>query len=213
MKIALVCDMDPSRPSEAPAPRRAPGRPRDPEVEKRLKRAALEVLARHGISGVSLEKICEQAGAPRATFYRRWATPMQAVGEAFNEAFHMADLPDTGDIVADLIAFTKHTMALYNDPVLGPCMSFLIAECRVRPELHASHGEAFLHRRAHNRQVVERAIARGHLDGGVSPDLVIDVLSGLAMNHQATRRPLSDEMLELVIRRLLALPADPPAQR
>ncbi|MBI1686925.1 TetR/AcrR family transcriptional regulator [Caulobacter hibisci] len=195
----------PAPPADTPAPRRGPGRPRDPGVEKRLKRAALEVLAQHGMSGLTLEKICDKAGAPRATFYRRWATPMQAVGEAFNEAFHFAELPDTGDIVSDLVALGQAMIDLYNDPVVGPCMSFLIAESRVRPELFEDHGDDFLRRRAYNRQVVERAVARGEIPAHTDADLVIDTISGLALNNQATRRPLTPEMLEFVVRRLLSL--------
>jgi AcrR family transcriptional regulator len=201
-------DFEPGPPpetlSEPPAKRRGPGRPRDPEVERRLKRASLEVLAQHGMSGLTLEKICDKAGAPRATFYRRWATPMQAVGEAFNEAFLFETLPDTGDVVGDLVALGQAMINLYNDPVVGPCMSFLIAESRVRPELFQNGQEDFQRRRAYNRQVVERAIARGHIAPDTDADLVIDVLSGLAMNNQATRRPLTPEMLEFVVRRLLS---------
>lgn len=202
-------DFEPGPPpetlSEPPAKRRGPGRPRDPEVERRLKRASLEVLAQHGMSGLTLEKICDKAGAPRATFYRRWATPMQAVGEAFNEAFLFESLPDTGDVVGDLVALGQAMVDLYNDPVVGPCMSFLIAESRVRPELFQNGQEDFQRRRAHNRQVVERAIARGDIAADTDADLVIDVLSGLAMNNQATRRPLTPQMLEFVVRRLLCL--------
>jgi len=195
----------PAPPADTPAPRRGPGRPRDPEVEKRLKRAALEVLAAHGMSGLTLEKICDKAGAPRATFYRRWATPMQAVGEAFNEAFLFATLPDTGDVVTDLVALGQAMIDLYNDPVVGPCMSFLIAESRVRPELFHGASDDFQRRRAYNRQVVERAVERGQIGPEIDPDLIIDVISGLAMNNQATRRPLTPEMLEFVVRRLLSL--------
>jgi AcrR family transcriptional regulator len=170
-----------------------------------MKQAALETLATHGFSGLTLEKICERARVPRATFYRRWATPMEAVGEAFNEAFHFDALPDTGDVVRDLVLFAQDMLALYNDPVLGPCMSFLIPEGRVRPDLSTRYGEDFRKRRAHNRQVVERAIARGQIGPVIDPDLVIDVLSGLAMNNYATRRPVTEDMLELIIRRLLLL--------
>jgi AcrR family transcriptional regulator len=157
------------------------------------------------MSGLTLEKICDKAGAPRATFYRRWATPMQAVGEAFNEAFLFETLPDTGDVVADLVALGQAMLDLYNDPVVGPCMSFLIAESRVRPELFQNGQEDFQRRRAYNRQVVERAIARGEIPADTDADLVIDTLSGLALNNQATRRPLTPQMLEFVVRRLLSL--------
>lgn len=170
-----------------------------------MKQAALETLATHGFSGLTLEKICERARVPRATFYRRWATPMDAVGDAFNEAFRFSDLPDTGDIVRDLVLLAQNMLTLYNDPVLGPCTSFLIPEGRVRPEIAERYVEDFKERRAYNRQVVERAIARGEIGAVIDPDLIIDVLSGLAMNNYATGRPVTEEMLELVIRRLLLL--------
>ncbi len=187
---------------EAPV-KRGPGRPRDPEVERRMKRAALEVLAEHGFSGLTLEKICERAGAPRATFYRRWATPIEAVSEAFNEAFHFQDLPDTGDVVQDLVILGQAMLTLYNDPVMGPCMSFLIAEGRVRPELVERHQDDFPRRRAYNRSVVERAVARGEIAADTDPDLIIDTISGLAMNNYATGRPVTAATLEFVVRRLL----------
>ncbi len=190
---------------QAPA-KRGPGRPRDPEVERRLKRAALETLAEHGFSGLTLERICERAGAPRATFYRRWATPIEAVAEAFDDAFHFPELPDTGDVVKDLVLLGQAILALYGDPVMGPCMSFLIAESRVRPELVDRHRHDFPRRRAYNRSVVERAMARGEIAADIDPDLIIDVISGMALNNQATGRPVTSEMLEFVVRRLLNRP-------
>lgn len=192
--------------AEATALKRGPGRPRDPEVERRLKRAALEVLAERGFSGLTLERICERAGAPRATFYRRWTSPIDAVAEAFDEAFRFEGPPDTGDVVADLVIMGQSMLRLYNDPVLGPCMSFMIAEAPVRPELVAWHQDVFPRRRAHNRAVVERATARGEVAADTDPDLVIDVLSGLAMNNHATGRPVTEAALEFVIRRLLSPP-------
>ncbi|ENZ80666.1 MULTISPECIES: TetR/AcrR family transcriptional regulator [Caulobacter] len=194
--------------TEAQAPvKRGPGRPRDPEVERRMKRAALETLAEHGFSGLTLERICERAGAPRATFYRRWATPIEAVAEAFDDAFHFPELPDTGDVVKDLVILGQAILSLYGDPVMGPCMSFLMAESRVRPELVDRHRHDFPRRRAYNRSVVERAMARGEIAADIDPDLIIDVISGLALNNQATGRPVTVEMLEFVVRRLLNKPA------
>ena len=187
--------------------KRGPGRPRDPEVERRMKRVALETLAEHGFSGLTLERICERAGAPRATFYRRWATPIEAVAEAFDDAFHFPELPDTGDVVKDLVILGQAILSLYGDPVMGPCMSFLMAESRVRPELVDRHRHDFPRRRAYNRSVVERAMARGEIAADIDPDLIIDVISGLALNNQATGRPVTVEMLEFVVRRLLNKPA------
>ena len=98
-------------------------------------------------------------------------------------------------------------LSLYGDPVMGPCMSFLMAESRVRPELVDRHRHDFPRRRAYNRSVVERAMARGEIAADIDPDLIIDVISGLALNNQATGRPVTVEMLEFVVRRLLNKPA------
>lgn len=187
------------------ASKRGPGRPRDPEVERRLRRATLEVLSERGFSGLTVDRICERAGAPRATFYRRWSDPVDAVTEAYTEAFSFQTQPDTGSVVADLVILGQTMVRLYNDPVMGSCMSFLVVEARVRPKLVAWHEKVFPIRRAHSRAIVERAMARGEISASIDPDLIIDVLSGLAMNNHATGRPVTDEALEFVVRRLLGL--------
>ena len=45
--------------------KRGAGRPRNPELEQRLKRVALEILAQYGFSGLTLEKVCAGAKVPR----------------------------------------------------------------------------------------------------------------------------------------------------
>ena len=82
--------------------KRGVGRPRDPELERRMKQVSLEVLAEHGFSGLTLEKICSRAKVSRATFYRRWTTPDTLVSEAFNERFESGILEVTGDLHRDL---------------------------------------------------------------------------------------------------------------
>ena len=64
----------------APDPaRRSRGRPRDNVLQERIKDAALTVLARHGFSGLTLERVCTEAQVPKATFYRRWDNPLACV--------------------------------------------------------------------------------------------------------------------------------------
>ena len=116
---------------------RGPGRPRDSEVERRIRAAVLQVLAENGFSGLTIEKICVRAQVPRATFYRRWANPTEAVADAFNDAVVHRALPDTGDVVEDLVHLFMGMVAQYTDPVLGACMSFIIPEARLKPDLLA----------------------------------------------------------------------------
>lgn len=182
---------------------RGPGRPRDSEVERRIRAAVLQVLAENGFSGMTIEKICARAQVPRATFYRRWANPTEAVADAFNDAVVHRSLPDTGDIVQDLVQFFMNIVAHYTDPVLGPCMSFIIPEAKLRPDLLALTQRDFLERRSHNLTIVRRGIERGQVPPSVDPNMVLDVLNGLALNVYATGRKVSAPAAEQLVRRLL----------
>lgn len=193
--------------TEAAKVRRGPGRPRDPEVERRMKQAALEVLAEHGPAGATLERICDRAGAPRATFYRRWDKPIDALIEAFNEGYVLEDLPDTGDVVRDLVLYAGRLVALYSDPLLGPCAAYLSTEAHRRPEIRARMRQDLTGRRAWNRQILERASARAAVAERIDPDLLLDVISGLAGQHAWAGRPFVAADYEQVIRRLLRLEA------
>lgn len=191
---------------QASEQRRSRGRPRDPDLEDRVKRGALEVLAREGVSGLTVDKICEHAGVSRTSFYRRWSSPLVAAAEAFNEAFDFGDLVDKGDVEAELLDFSLRARDLYRDPTLGGCVGFIVSELRIRPEAFGPLAAGFLQRRARNRQIVSRAIFRGDIAADIDPDMVIDVLHGLAINSWVTARPLDAAMLRTVIRSLLRRP-------
>lgn len=188
----------------APAARRGAGRPRNPELEQRLKRVALETLAQHGFSGLTLEKICAGAQVPRATFYRRWSTPTELVIEAFNERFEYGLLDESDDLRASLIAFSDKLIALYSDPVLGPCGSFIMNEAKLKPEAMRPAVEAQRLRRRHNYAVLERGLAAWGQPTGLSPRLVLSTLNGLAYFTYSTGREVSREEFALLIDKLLA---------
>lgn len=190
--------------AEAPVVRRGAGRPRNPELEQRLKRVALETLAKHGFSGLTLEKICAGARVPRATFYRRWSTPTELVIEAFNERFEFGLLDETGDLRADLVAFADKLIALYSDPILGPCSSFIINEGKFKPEAMRPAVEAQRLRRRHNYAVLERGLATLGHPTGLSPRLVLSTLNGLASFTYSTGRKVTREEFAVLIDKLLA---------
>lgn len=181
-----------------PRPR---GRPRDPAVDGRIKRAALEVLAQGGFGQFSVDAVCLRAGVPRSTFYRRWPGAVEIVADAFDDAVRAEPLPDTGDLLGDLVAFAGRFIALFADPVLGACANLLAAEARLRPELRRRLQADWAARRAANRQLFERAAARGETLPDIDPDLVFDVINGLAMAGRGVGGGAPD--YELVLRRLL----------
>lgn len=184
---------------------RAPGRPRDPEVDEKVRRAVLESLAAHGFSGLTIDKICVAAGVPRATFYRRWSTLNEAVADAFHEMFLFRDLTRTDDPLQDIVGFFMAMAALYNDPVMGPCMGLISHEGRLQADLGELIVDHFVERRTRNRAFVADALARLGRADVIDPDLMMDVMSGTAMNSYLVSRPVSRENAELIVRRLVLL--------
>lgn len=59
---------------------RRPGRPRNEALQQQIKDAAVQVLARQGFSGLTLDRVCAEAGVTKATFYRRWETSSRSRG-------------------------------------------------------------------------------------------------------------------------------------
>ena len=70
--------------------------------------AALLVLADAGYDGLTIDKVAIQAGAARATVYRRWPTKADLVLAAAKQLSHsdvgLDQLPDTGSLRGDMVA-------------------------------------------------------------------------------------------------------------
>jgi AcrR family transcriptional regulator len=176
----------------APSEKRARGRPRSTEVEHRLLRASLEVLAEGGFSGLTVESVCVRAGVPKATFYRRWSAPVFAVLDALQ--FYTRDfvLEDTGDVAADLFTYMKRVVALLSDPVIGVCRNFMFTEARIRPDIAKALSDSGRAKIARDRADLAAALRRQGVKTPVSAGVILNVISGVAFNV-ATEWPIADQ--------------------
>ncbi len=193
--------------------KRAVGRPRDPALEARIKDAALNVLAEHGFSGLTLDRVCAAAKIPKATFYRRWDTPRHLVSEAFNERFEYGLLHDTGDVAADLRTFARVLVELYTDDLLGRCLLFIVTESKVQPDVAPLFTGAQGQRRRHNVSTLEQALETQGLRPSLPAQTILNVLNGVAFNMYAAgqRVPLEtfDTLIDVLLKSLSK--ADPPS--
>ncbi len=82
--------------------------PRGARARERVLRAALEVLADHGMPGFTMEAIAHRAGASKATVYRHWASPAALLVDAMDMSFQPLPLPATGQLrrVYDAAAYS-----------------------------------------------------------------------------------------------------------
>lgn len=193
--------------NEPPPSRRGAGRPRDPDVEPRFKQAALEILAEFGFAGLTLDRICGRANAPPATFYRRWSSPTVLVSEAFNERFEIGFLEVSDDLPHDLLVFTDKLLALYTDPLLGPCLSFIWPETRLRPDLLEPMAEAERGRRKTNVETLETALREQGYGPHISARMLLFVLNNVTYMTYVTGRKVSrDDFATLIAQLLLPAP-------
>ena len=172
------------------------------------------MLAESGFSQLSVDAICLRANVPRSTFYRRWSSALAVVVDAFNDSLRIAPLPDTGDLISDLVAFAVRIDTLFKDPLFGACLSFMTAEARLRPDLREHLLQDWTARRAANREIFHRAKARGQTYPDMDPELIFDVINGLAMTRRINDLLPKVTDYELVIRRLLGADggfAEPPS--
>ncbi|OBF85574.1 hypothetical protein A5791_22425 [Mycobacterium sp. 852002-51163_SCH5372311] len=87
------------------------GRPRDQAIDEAVLRAALQALARDGLTGLSMTKVAASAGTTRTAIYRRWPSKT-ALAVAAVARLAQADRPPvTGDPFADLVAGMCCTLA------------------------------------------------------------------------------------------------------
>jgi len=171
------------------------GRPRQSALDARIKESAVALLGEQGFAGLSVNRICQHAGVPRPTFYRRWPSGVAALIEAFNDRFEDALLGDTGDVKADLIAFSLSVRNRYADPVVSICLPAIYEARRVTPELVRPIGEAQRDRRKTNIGTLASALNEQGLHPVLGPYDIIFTLTAAIDQGYLIDRPVTDDFI------------------
>src|SRR3954451_21851333 len=86
------------------APRPGPGRPRDPEVDRRVLEAALEVYAGLGWAGFNFEAVARRAGFGPPPLYRPWLSNRALLIDAVERSSSVIAVADPGTARGHLVA-------------------------------------------------------------------------------------------------------------
>jgi AcrR family transcriptional regulator len=153
------------------------GRPRSEEAHKAILDATLELLVEVGFSGLTVEGVAQRAGVGKATIYRRWASKLPLVVEAFSQLPALEEV-DSGNLVEDLTAMLRSYLQLVNQTPLATVLPSLAGERAHNPELSKLFDPVMRERRQPLIRALERAVARGELPAGLDVDLAADLIVG-----------------------------------
>lgn len=186
-----VTELVPSPSTSADVTHTAParrGRPRSADSERKILSATVEALVADGFDAMTMEGIASSAGVGKATLYRRWNNKFELVADAIRERVRLrAEIVDTGDIRADMLAFLSQMQRDMLGPD-GPLLATFMAERLRYPELAQAFEERFVNeKRTQLRDQVRRAIARGDLPEDSDVDLLADVGKAV-MIHEFVQR-------------------------
>lgn len=172
----------------------AAGRPRDPEVDRRIARAALDLFAEAGWAGFSMEAVARRAGVGKASLYLRWSSKEALLTEALTLRLAWVADADTGTLRGDLVELATQMLDVYAGET-GRAAMRLTLEGSAIPGV-AEHYESMRKSQVlAARAIVRRGKKRGELDPGTSATLLLDTLTGGAMMHALTTPP--DRQAEL----------------
>lgn len=191
-----------SDPSWTPRPLTARTSPRD-EAAARLKRAAIQVVADEGLAGLTCDALCACAGATQAELCERWPDPRDVLRDAIDEQLHVSRLPNSGNLLSDLVAYVRGYLSRYREPAFVSCLFHVMAEGRQDPQIGAKLLVGFIARRARNRILIERAIARGELRKGVDPDAILDAVLQMGISWLASGKIPPPREMKASISRLV----------
>jgi AcrR family transcriptional regulator len=175
------------------------GRPRSPVVHAAILDATRKLLIESGYAEVSMDRVASHAGVGKQTLYRRWPSKAQLVAEAVMDAHHGVgtfELPDTGDIAADL----RDWLLGYANAVAPPENAALVRALAAAAADDPRDGEA-LYRQLTGPQhdaVVQRlrrGIAAGQVRADVDAEAVADALIGSILYQVLARPKTTDETI------------------
>jgi AcrR family transcriptional regulator len=161
------------------------GRPRDPEVDERITRAATEVFGAEGWARFSVDAVARRAGVGKASIYLRWPNKEALLVAVFASRLSGVRDIDTGSLRDDLVALARQVLHAFLGESGGAVLRLML-EAESIPA-GQEHLDRFLQSQATAaRAIVHRGIDRGQLRRDISVTLLLNTISGGALNHALT---------------------------
>ncbi len=206
--------MSSEQPSNQPPGERGPGRPREPETDRRILDAALHLMAEQGYARMSMDQVAALAGVTKPTIYRRYPGKVQLAMAAIVVYCADVSLEAVGDTRIDLLGQLDQLRYALDRPNGMGMVGTVLSEERETPELLASFREHLVGpRRKAIRAILERARDRGELRADADLAIAATLLVGAYYAHYLGGAPFpdgwSEGVVDAVLRSILRQPPEP----
>jgi AcrR family transcriptional regulator len=184
---------------------RAPGRPRDDQIDTEVVAAVLHQLRTHGYRAVTIEGIARKVKRARTSLYRRWPSKRHLVAYAVLSEMGAKPAADTGALRDDLEAAVGTLLRAFAGP-LKQALPGLVADMAHDPELAETlRAEVLAARRKSMREAFLRAQARHEIGDDLDIELMLDMLTGpfyyrALFGHAHISRRMTQDVVEYVLR-------------
>ncbi|CUU54819.1 DNA-binding transcriptional regulator, AcrR family [Parafrankia irregularis] len=162
------------------------GRPRDPQVDERIREATLELLSERGFAETTIAAVARRAGVGAPAIYRRWPSRIAMIENAVFPGFDSVAVRATGDLRRDLQRYVDAFLATFDQPAARAAFPALLSVYQSDPENNALAGRVGSGVRESFREML--AAAAGSTAVDVSGDDVLDMLMGTVLFHVFVRR-------------------------
>jgi AcrR family transcriptional regulator len=164
---------------------RISGRPRSPEADQAILRAAVELCAADGFDATTVEAVAARAGVGKATVYRRYPNRVGLIVAAATEVCTGLATPcDTGSVREDLRAITHGMVRTLGDEPTRAMLAEISAAAARHPELRVAQQSHVASRRAVAADAIRRGIARHELRPETNVEVMTDLVAA-PLYHRA----------------------------
>ncbi len=166
----------------------SPGRPRDPEVDRRIAQAAMDLFGDAGWAGFAMETVARRAGVGKASLYLRWNSKEALLTDALTMSLARISDVDTGTLHGDLVQLATQVLDLYAGSSSRAALRLML-EAGTIPGIAEPYQATRQAQIQAARGIIRRGIDRGELPSTASVTMLLDTLIGGAMMHALTTPP------------------------
>ena len=151
--------------------------PRSPNAsDKEILAFTNQLIAKHDISGVTLDMVAAKAGVSKATIYRRWPSRNALILDAITIMHRPDTKSDTGSLRGDLTSLLTDLAQFLNRPNGGNVFIAFLNEALRDTKVAKANEKITAEVRGSYVEAINQAVARGELGADVDVELMIDML-------------------------------------